>query len=230
MDPAGLRASPERMDERDVEDEGDEMAGNQRSLIVLIVLFIGLGLPACVEVVGYDVANFFFDGVPNPNASKQEEKNRTPSERSRAAQAHVKKVLAGTRPRSTHKPYKKAGGCTACHAFGGGFSRQGGGLALRKTVREGLCSTCHTSVAGDVAYVHGPVAVNACTYCHHPHFSSQPHLLREPVADLCTSCHDDPDLMASPAHEGEKGKECLACHDPHGSDRRFFLKHEVEGR
>ncbi len=87
------------------------------------------------------------------------------------------------------------------------------------------CATaeCHTEL-GQEKYLHGPVAVGDCTYCHRPGRPGKHNF--EPIKDvgsLCTECHERQDVQKvvhAPAGEGE----CTACHDPHQSSNRYQLR------
>ncbi len=80
-----------------------------------------------------------------------------------------------------------------------------------------LNTGCHAKML-DAKYVHGPVAVGDCGYCH---IQTGKHSFK-PVAEgagLCGSCHDI-----------KVKANCGSCHDPHGSDREFQLKPGVSGK
>lgn len=93
-----------------------------------------------------------------------------------------------------------------------------------RSLEEGLCVSCHRPLVADVTYLHGPVVVNDCTFCHHYHGSPHPKMLLDDPADLCFRCHDSDDLTQEDHHAAIEGELCFTCHDPHGADNRFFLK------
>ncbi len=101
------------------------------------------------------------------------------------------------------------GNCAKCH--------QGKNPPV---VKAGICFGCH-----DVwkhAFQHGPVAAGECLFCHDPHGSTEPKLVRLEATKQCTTCHSQP---SSQEHiKSGKNKECTACHDPHGGSKKYFLK------
>lgn len=187
-----------------------------RALVILAVpLCIGSFVSACSETTRYRVLTFFFDGVPTPGSGAPAEpegaRAATPQPRlSQGAKAALRAPLF-----HVHPPYR-AQRCGECH------NRASGRLV--RPVEAGLCQTCHQDKPGQAAYVHGPVAVNACLFCHHHHGSRHPKMLLEPLEDICFRCHDGADLTEGPHHAMLDGMACVECHNPHGGDDRFFLK------
>jgi predicted CXXCH cytochrome family protein len=74
------------------------------------------------------------------------------------------------------------------------------------------------------AYVHGPVAVGECLFCHDAHASNHKALLKEAVPDLCYMCHDTQDVTAIADHGQASYENCIRCHDSHGGSSRGLLK------
>ena len=76
---------------------------------------------------------------------------------------------------------------------------------------------CHKKML-DYKFVHGPVAVGECDYCH---VSTGKHAFKiKATGDaLCADCHD---LKV-------KGTRCVRCHDPHGSGQEYQLKTGARG-
>jgi predicted CXXCH cytochrome family protein len=68
------------------------------------------------------------------------------------------------------------------------------------------------------------VSVGQCLWCHEPHESDQPRLLKTTAPDLCLQCHDR-ELLPSdnPAHQSEQAN-CLDCHVGHGSPKSGLLR------
>jgi DmsE family decaheme c-type cytochrome len=84
------------------------------------------------------------------------------------------------------------------------------------------CFSCHAEFQGPFPYEHGAVndytvEKEGCIYCHDPHGSPNPRLLKEPARPLCLNCHLVPKHQT--AHGGIwANKNCLECHvDVHGS-------------
>ncbi|HEX7401314.1 MAG TPA: cytochrome c3 family protein [candidate division Zixibacteria bacterium] len=91
------------------------------------------------------------------------------------------------------------------------------------------CFSCHAEYQGPFPYEHGAVndytvETEGCIYCHDPHGSPNPRLLKQSVGALCLNCHFVPKHQT--AHGGIWAKrDCLECHkDIHGSytDKNFF--------
>lgn len=118
--------------------------------------------------------------------------------------------------------------CNDCHNPHGGFqSRQ-----LRATAAQDIaCIKCHSEKAGPFVHEHPPVKTEGCAFCHTPHGSSNPRLLkRSQVNLLCLECHSltvDAGAPATPTfhNQAQKYQACTMCHVAiHGSnfDPVFF--------
>jgi predicted CXXCH cytochrome family protein len=96
------------------------------------------------------------------------------------------------------------------------------------------CGACHDPHGGDNPsfllaqdwgeYLHGPVAVGDCDFCHH---YRAPHAVEdEPTgpSHLCHRCHREADLTTGQHHATLPEQACVDCHDPHGGADRFFLR------
>jgi predicted CXXCH cytochrome family protein len=171
---------------------------------------------ACAPQARYRVLRFFFDGVPEPGAPP-----RLPGYPAEPGRGEERGGPAGAEskliPRTVyaHAPYKEDR-CGACH------SPQTGELS--RSVQAGLCRSCHPGVPGPAPYVHGPVAVSDCLFCHHYHYSVYPKLLLSEATALCLRCHEGADLTAEAHPEPVLRRTCVECHNPHGGENRFFLK------
>lgn len=93
-----------------------------------------------------------------------------------------------------------------------------------RSIADGLCLMCHAPIVQAPRFLHGPVAVNECTFCHHYHFSSREGLLIEEEVNLCLGCHDRDDLTTGEHHDSLDSMTCTGCHDPHGGDNPFFTR------
>ena len=82
-----------------------------------------------------------------------------------------------------------------------------------------LTDKCHGQMLGK-KFVHGPVAVEDCHFCH---IKTAEHKFKLAATgeNLCYICHE---------RGHNKGVNCLSCHDPHGTDREFQLKAGIGGR
>jgi predicted CXXCH cytochrome family protein len=177
----------------------------------MVLVFFGVLVVSCNEVERYKVLTFLFDGV-------------TPLRRQGLKDELIDSDSQGpaqTRPKSlwyVHEPRKD---CTLCHGKREQrrFSVQ---THLIAPVPQ-LCYDCHTDYTVSVPFVHGPVAVGQCLFCHNPHKSKIEHLLKEPEPKLCYLCHDINTIESMPAHLPEQLSGCTDCHDPHAGSARALL-------
>jgi predicted CXXCH cytochrome family protein len=168
--------------------------------LMLVALILG-----CSAQKHYKTLSFFFDGVPDPNATTGA--TRLTTER------------AGTRfTVYVHKPYAD-NDCNACHT---GDRSQFFTLAAAQGPKPDNCLTCHADVPHQYANMHGPVAVNACTWCHSPHQSIHPHLLKNTPNKVCMQCHGPTGLSPSTANHTDPKANCLECHSGHGGERNLL--------
>lgn len=155
---------------------------------------------------------------------------------------------------SSHAPYG-AGACQVCHDLTGSTSFPGGGgwpgrepeaartarshppqpsadadRARLRLPADRLCGGCHNDLDAEalaVAFrvVHGPLAVGDCVFCHDPHRSPHPHLLkRADSSELCVMCHDQETAERRCSHAEAAVRPCIECHEPHAANRRALLR------
>jgi predicted CXXCH cytochrome family protein len=174
------------------------------------------GFLACAEPLRYRVLSTFFDGVPLPAQRTQERLGyEPPPDRYGFGLAPTLVDGAGDRAELfAHAPYRE-NRCGACHNPTTGN--------LFRTPQQGLCRECHAEVTREPTYLHGPVAVDDCLFCHHPHGSAYDGLLLASPDATCARCHDREELTEGPHHATVGEQTCTACHDPHGGEDRFFL-------
>jgi predicted CXXCH cytochrome family protein len=193
---------------------------SRTSVTLVLSLAAICHLLACAESTRYKVLTFFFEGVPKPgepvDTEKEAEltKDAGDAQSALAALNALKPSGANARVVRLHPPYKTSR-CGACHSGEAG--------SITRTPQEGLCRQCH-DVPGDARYVHGPVAVDDCLYCHHHHGGQNIYMLRVPPEQLCIECHDEDDLTEGEYHATLETKLCIDCHSGHGGDDRYFLK------
>jgi len=176
---------------------------NKRRLLYAAIFSVSVAAiwGGCSIEKNYDLLSFFFDGVPDPNAPLDEW------------------TIKGGRPASymEHKPFEQ-GRCTDCHP------------KLFVPVQNGsqVCMKCHEGKDRDEPRMHGPVAANACLFCHNPHDSVYPALLRRAPQQLCRQCHDSflLDTGRVEAH-ADDARNCLDCHRGHGGANAYFLHDSV---
>lgn len=165
------------------------------------LLIMGLWT-GCSERKHYKLLSFFFDGVPNPYAS--------------LAGGGIEQADGKPIQLITHQPFRE-GKCQPCHESQGVFFEQ-------RTTDSSVCFTCHEKVLTQYQHIHGPVAAKACLWCHAPHESIVPGLLRLSAPGVCIQCHDYLELSSKvPEHQDQKAN-CLTCHVGHGSSERKLLR------
>lgn len=93
-----------------------------------------------------------------------------------------------------------------------------------------LCFKCHLygNVKGgfpEKLWQHAPSAQGACTFCHDPHYSENPFMLRSQSSTICSSqCHLEGYMLKIKCRQ-ESG-ECLDCHNAHLGTSPHMLKKE----
>lgn len=178
------------------------------TLLVFFVIF----LVSCDDVDRHEALTFFFDGVPplgqegldgeflDPNSPEFAQTGQTPAW-------------------YVHEPRKN---CSICHGKRKqrSFSSQ---TYLTAPVPK-LCYNCHTDYTASAPFVHGPVAVGQCLFCHNPHKSKIEHLLIAPEPGLCYQCHDIDTIELIAAHLPKQLSACTDCHNAHASSAKALLK------
>lgn len=166
----------------------------------LVALLVACGSPR----ERYRTLSYFFDGVPDPDAPPKQVMN----------DGVMVPVIA--RVVKQHPPFRD-NKCAACHQGPNG-ELQDFALAYN------ACVKCHKTIASEHVRMHGPVAREACKWCHTPHESAEPALLKADPVKVCTQCHDKQLLGAKPAEHLDGKTSCLNCHSGHGGTARYFLK------
>jgi predicted CXXCH cytochrome family protein len=185
---------------------------------VLIISQVGFML-GCDRYARYRALYTVFDGVPHPD-----EKIVKPRE------AELAVILEGGQldktkaflppPQYKHPAADAKDECSFCH----------GPLYNMVTPPKDMCLKCHTQVKENLAYIHGPAALD-CVVCHDVHKSPTKTLVTKTGNPLCFICHyseNKDKLREAEAHKEleEDNPLCISCHDPHGGRDRYFLKKE----
>ena len=176
-------------------------------LLLLIVGFAHLG---CSETTRYRVLSFFFDGVPSPEERAADEA-RADADADRKTPEDKREELPIV---TSHAPYRDRE-CSKCHAD----------ASMQADIFDpALCEKCHKQHFAVEAtdWVHGPVAAGECGFCHEPHESQYPSLLKTSQSDLCLQCHSAETLTRT-YHSDAKEQACSTCHDPHFAGNRLLL-------
>ena len=177
-----------------------------------LLVFFGVFLVSCDDVDRHEALTFFFDGVPplGPEGLQGESLDPNSPELAQMGQAPAWYV---------HEPRKD---CSICHGERKqrSFSSQ---TYLTAPVPK-LCYNCHTDYTVSALFVHGPVAVGQCLFCHNPHKSKIEHLLIAPEPGLCYQCHDIDTIELMAAHLLKQLSTCTDCHNAHASSTKGLLK------
>jgi len=201
-------------------------------LLATALLAASLLVEACSIERDYKRLSFFFDGVPDPDAPplpamapgqlRPEEYASLTNEQRAALLA--RKVAV---PEISYHPPAREKRCGECHEEAPGGSAGGFPIGIPELLLppEQLCLKCHE--VPDATYVHGPAGLGMCSFCHLPHQSLYPHLLRrEKPSELCSICHTGDTFVTSVEHEAYGDQSCTSCHDPHASERPALLRPE----
>ena len=178
---------------------------------LMLLVFSSIFFVSCDEVKHHETLTFFFDGVPplQPEMLEGELVDANSLETDQPGQKPLWYV---------HEPRKD---CSICHGKRKqrGFSSQ---TYLTKSVPK-LCYDCHTDYTESASFVHGPVAVGQCIFCHNPHKSKIKNLLVAPEPGLCYLCHDTDTIELIAAHLTKQLSPCTDCHNPHASYTKALL-------
>ena len=182
-----------------------------RATILILVLILCV---SCSVKEHHQTLAFFFDGVPDPNLSAQTVEERAVENDSAPDDRAVDEGRNASKQQvqSVHSPYQERA-CDSCH--------DRSSSSFLTAPADELCFLCHDSEPFEMAYVHGPVAVAACTACHQPHQSKEPYLLLNPVMDVCMSCHAKADVEQNDNHDMET--VCTECHNPHSGEDPYLM-------
>lgn len=178
------------------------------SIAFALLVYVTLVVGSCDKVERHKALEYFFDGVPPLGEDQLVAEFGDPNtDQGQTAVWYV------------HEPRKD---CTNCHhkRRSGGFSAQTYLIALVPK----LCHNCHVDYTETASFVHGPVAIGQCLFCHTPHKSRIEHLLKKPEPDLCYLCHDKNMIELIPAHLPGQTSACTDCHNPHAGSTKGLLK------
>ncbi len=179
------------------------------SIGLTLLVFFGVFIISCDEVEHYETLSFFFDGVPRIGGEVPDQE---------FAKMRPKAVgYIQEQPKTVEHGSRKD--CDFCHER----LWEAGRADFVKLLPE-LCYHCHTDYTVSAAFVHGPVAVGDCLFCHNLHKSKIDHLLKEPEPKLCYQCHDINTIELIPAHFTNQQFACTGCHNAHTSPVKALLK------
>jgi predicted CXXCH cytochrome family protein len=176
-------------------------------------------LCGCDPVSRYKVLTTVFDGVPSlppPEQVCAEYADKKVTEyRDELSGKKAAESVKSAGDKSRHPPYEEKK-CDSCHdkTTPSGFVTP---------VKE-LCYVCHTGFFKG-PFVHGPAASGDCLFCHEPHTSSYPSLLKKDISETCASCHREKRIAAA-MHDkvADRKIKCTECHNPHYGNAPYFLQ------
>lgn len=185
------------------------------------------------EIKRYETLSFFFDGVPVPEGYERPDEPEPligpwgvliDSESELGQQMLANKQAQPALPDLAepeevffyHTPYKNRD-CFGCHDQSQGYTPPATGAEL--------CNKCHESYTQYEAddWVHGPVVIGQCGWCHEAHKSKQPTMTKDTQPSLCMTCHDQAFIEHDEFHVQLEDPNCTDCHDPHASGNRLLL-------
>jgi predicted CXXCH cytochrome family protein len=140
----------------------------------MLLASVVLAWAGCTPEDHYETLSLFFNDPPKPKVA-----TTGPSSEKAPKTAQAAGEIASLK--FVHRPYSQ-GKCQACH----------GEKGEKRTVAldASRCVTCHEMAAKKYMVMHTAVTDMACLWCHAPHQSNQPALLRAAAPALCLQCHD----------------------------------------
>ena len=184
--------------------------------LIITGFFLLVSVMSCDTKKHHKVLTFFFDGVPPLEA----ESSQVEMAQDKASVGSEIKQAAKTPTGSGHEPWRKCSGDCHGQRTKSSFSRQ---VYLNEKI-PALCYNCHSDYTASSVFVHGPVVVGDCLFCHDPHSSKNKHLLKSPIPELCFRCHEKEFIESIPNHAAESAAKCNKCHEAHTSSVRTLLK------
>ena len=179
---------------------------------LMLFVFFGIFISSCDEVERHKTLTFFFDGVP-PLGQESLQEESLDANSLKAAQTGQAPVWY------VHEPRKD---CSNCHTKRKQRSFTSQTYLIAPVPK--LCYNCHDDYTASAVFVHGPVAVGQCLFCHRPHKSKIENLLTESEPGLCYQCHDKNTIELIAAHLPKQLSSCTVCHNPHASSTKALLK------
>lgn len=212
--------------------------------LVIFILGLVASLTGCDPVQRHKILTFFFDGVPSLGGETADFQ-RPPHEPRGDCNLCHKQVKERPRADSKSPPHEPRGDCNLCHKqvrerpetvwFVHKANKTCTNCHERRTQSRWslpkfiapvpqLCYRCHTDFSTSKPYVHGPVVVGECLFCHEAHKSKIAGLLKKKEPELCYQCHEDIEAAQISGHPPEPVPQCTNCHDPHAGSDRMLLK------
>ncbi len=189
---------------------------------LICLALLSLFITSCDLKKHHKISTFFFDGVPPLEAKTIDALEGTAKSDALESQSRQPQK----RPEDIWFVHKPNGDCNFCHGRRKqrSFTRR---VSLPVSVPE-LCYKCHSDYSVSGGYVHGPVAVGQCLFCHEPHRTRIAALLKKPVPKLCYDCHDRKAIDVIPSHSTDSLPGCTNCHEAHASSLKSLLKDGLE--
>ena len=195
----------------------------KKLIILCSMMLVGVFpviITGCDREARYKILTFFFEGVPPLDGEENavETEITTVDKSPQPAVAQKKNISRILQQRRSSK-HDWVADCNKCHMGGMGSGK-------RQLIRPmpDLCYSCHTNYYAAAGYLHGPIAVGECVFCHNPHKTKYVYLQKAPQPELCYRCHVRENMVTITGHKENMETICTDCHDPHVSSMKMLLK------
>lgn len=199
------------------------MLSGKKLIILCSMMLVGVFpviITGCDREARYKILTFFFEGVPPLDGEENavETEITTVDKSPQPAVAQKKNISRILQQRRSSK-HDWVADCNKCHMGGMGSGK-------RQLIRPmpDLCYSCHTNYYAAAGYLHGPIAVGECVFCHNPHKTKYVYLQKAPQPELCYRCHVRENMVTITGHKENMETICTDCHDPHVSSMKMLLK------
>jgi predicted CXXCH cytochrome family protein len=188
--------------------------------IILAGVF-GVIVAGCNREAKHKILTFFFEGVPPLDSEKIAVETEMTMAVDESPQPVVagKKIISRVLKQRRASKHESVSDCGKCHLGGMGMGQQ----QLVEPLPD-LCYSCHANFEALGDFLHGPISVGNCVFCHDAHQSRYVHLQKAPQPGLCYLCHGREDMSDIADHQDREEIICTDCHDPHAGSTRMRLK------
>ena len=146
------------------------LSTKKRVILFLMMLFM-IMVVGCKRETRHKILTFFFEGVPPLDSESQTDESEMAIDELAQSAVTKEKPVSRISKQSHSSKHNSVRDCSKCHigAMGSG-QRQ-----LVKPIPD-LCYSCHTNYSAAGGYLHGPIAVGECVFCHDSHQSKYVYL------------------------------------------------------